>query len=177
MRHRITVLLLLVAAFCLSVRAQSGAIQRWSSTTGDVSLSSAAYAATIQQPSSAAIPVYVDKVLVYCSVACDVTFRANGTAATTTLGTVTPLLPTVLSTTAAFSFYAASNVGTGTIQGGVIHLPGGAPPVAICFSQSCGESANYMMVGAGGNVNFSVSVASMTGTFNATFLTHTVTTP
>ena len=162
---------LLLASHCFGQQ-----YPRWYATTGDVSLSSQSYAATIQQSSSSASgAVFVDKVHVYCSVACTVTFYANGQpGATTTAGTVTPLLPTALSTTPPFNFFTASNATQGTQQGPALHLPGGAPPTVICFSKACGETQDYAIEGAGTQVNLTASIASMSGTVNVTFFTHTI---
>ncbi len=169
--------LALFLALCVGMNAQSGTVQRWTATTGDVSLMSAGYVATIQQPSGTASPVMIDKVVAYCSVACTVTFYANGSpGATTTAGTVLPLLPVALSATPAFNFFAASNVTVGTQQGGAIHLSAGIP-TAICFSKACGETSDYAITTAGTQSNFSASIGSITGTVNVTFITHTVVTP
>jgi hypothetical protein len=91
---------------------------RWAATTGDVSIS-AAYTATVQLASGAS-QALVDQIVVYCSVACSVTQVANGTAATTTAGTVTPILPAPSVAAVPVAFFTASNVGAGTAQGGAV---------------------------------------------------------
>src|ERR1035441_2940329 len=91
---------------------------RWAATTGDVSIS-AAYTATVQLASGAS-QALVDQIVVYCSVACSVTQVANGTAATTTAGTVTPILPAPSVAAVPVAFCTASNGGAGTAQGGAV---------------------------------------------------------
>lgn len=147
---------------------------RWSATTGDVVLSAAATAATIQQPATNGNQAYIDQVIVYCSVACNVTLAANGTAATATAGTIQPLLPNQLNAVIPQTFWTASNVGTGTAQSGITHVPAGAT-VTLCFSPLCGASGQVILgIGAGTAQNFTVSIASITGTANITFLGRSV---
>jgi hypothetical protein len=99
--------ILALAALCLAP-AYSQGLARWSATTGDVSLSGAGTAATIQQPAANASQVVFEYAIVYCSVACPVTITANGTAATATAGTINPLLPSPnLSATAPMNFFTA----------------------------------------------------------------------
>lgn len=142
----------------------------WKATTGDVSLSGAGTTATVQKTATNTVLVTIDKITVYCSVACNVTQAANGTAATTTAGTITPVLPDSPSGLLPFNFYTASNVGTGTDQGGIIHIPAGQT-VTVCLSTSCGNGQNVVLGAALGGVgtNYSVLVSSITGTANITF--------
>jgi hypothetical protein len=142
---------------------------RYSATTGDMSLTGAS-TATIQQPATNGSDVILDQIVVYCSVACSVTQAANGTAATTTAGTVTPILPAPANTPATVKFFTASNVGSGTAQGGITHIPAGGTAV-LCLSKSCGAGADVTLgYGGGGTSNYSVTIASISGTANITFL-------
>ena len=67
----------------LSLAGQSLRRNRFS-TYKETTLSSAAEAVTIQQPSSSARVVYFELANIYCSVACTVELERGGTAATTT---------------------------------------------------------------------------------------------
>lgn len=161
---------LIVLLFCLPLAVQAQNVTRWFATTGQVSQVAAASTATIQQLSSgsAQTMIYLDQIVVYCSVACSITQSANGTAATATAGTITPLLPAQLNTVVPATFWTASNVGAGTAQGGAVNLPAGAT-VTLCLSPSCGN-AGQITIGTGGSAsNYSVTISSITGTSNVTF--------
>jgi len=159
-------LLSILAALAFSAFAQPQL--RWAATTGDVTLSSAGTTATVQQQSTNPAQILLDQAVVYCSVACTVTQAANGTAATTTAGTVTPILPNQLNITVPVNFYTASNVGGGTAQGGAVHLGAGGT-VVLCFTPSCGNPAQ-VTIGTGGTAtNYSIVISSITGTTNITF--------
>lgn len=164
----ISKILLILALAVLPLRAQQ--TTRWVATTGDVSLSGAATSATIQQPAVAdGSQVYLDQLVIYCSVACNVTLAANGAAATATAGTIRPLLPNQLNAPINQTFWTASNVGTGTAQGGITHIPAGGT-VVLCLSPSCGAAAQVILGPGGGTAsNYTVTVASITGTANITF--------
>lgn len=140
---------------------------RWSATTGDVSLSGAGMTATIQQPATGASNVQFEQVIVYCSVACTVSQAANGAAATATSGTITPILPSSLSATVTATFWTASNVGTGTPQGGIYHMTG-AGTAAFCLNTSCGATKTVSLPVGGSTVNYSITISSITGTANIT---------
>lgn len=77
----------------------------------ETSLSSAAEAVTVQQPTSGAKIVVFEGAWVYCSVACTFTLSQNGTAATTTTLATRRVNKSPASTAVAFS---SSNVGAGT---------------------------------------------------------------
>jgi hypothetical protein len=141
-------------------------IVRWAATTGDMTLS-AATTVTIQQPASSTQNINLDEAVVYCSVACTVTQAANGTAATSTAGTVTPILPTPLATVVPVTFWTTSNVGTGTAQGGAVHIPAGST-VTFCLSAFCGATADVDLLPRSTGSNYSISIASMSGTANIT---------
>jgi len=152
----------------LASLGQAQQVIRYSATTGDLSLS-AASTATIQQPATNGTDVVIDQIVVYCSVACSVTQAANGAAATTTAGTVTPLLPATGNIQPTVKFFTTSNVGTGTAQGGITHIPAGGT-VVLCLSKSCGASADVVVgYGAGAASNYSATIASISGTANITF--------
>lgn len=144
----------------------------WSATTGELTLSGTT-AATIQQPAAPISRIYIDRITVYCSVACAATVSANGTAASTTAGAVTPNLPTPLSTTIPANFFTASNVGGGTIQGGILHVPAGSTGI-LCFATTCSNQVSVALPisGAAAN-NYTVSIASMSGVANITFFGRT----
>ena len=138
-------------------------------TTGNVSLNSAATAATIQQPSSCAgtsatntcPQVYGIKASVYCSVACVVT-RNYGctTAASATAGTVTqsPFGP-FGKVTPLLLFFTASNASTCTTID-VTNLGAG---------QTMLYDLSDVVMGTIPNQNYTIGVGSITGTANITF--------
>jgi hypothetical protein len=161
-------ILLLAVALCLPLLSQD--VRRWSATTGDVSLSGAGTTATVQQPATNATQTIIEQVIVYCSVACNVMQASGGSTATTTAGTVQPLAPTAANAIAPFQFFTASNVGAGTAQGGALHLPAGAT-ISICFTSACGAGQDVYI--GPNNANYSVSVSSITGTANITFILRT----
>ena len=160
---------MLLGAMLLCAPLFGQPFQRWSATTGEVSLSGAGTSATVQQPTTGAVQVTLETASVYCSVACNVTQAANGVGATTTAGTVTPIVPTNLGASAPFNFFTASNVGAGTAQGGITHVAAGGTAV-ICLNVSCGNTQSVQLAGAGTNINYTVTVSSITGTANITFL-------
>lgn len=152
-----TILLALVAASLLGQGQQT----RWSATTGTVTQSGASYTATIQQPSGSRGPIYLDQIIVSCSVACIVTQTAFGTAATTTLGTINPLMPSTPNTPIPASFFTASNVGTGTPQGG---------PFPMLAGQTQPFDVSQVIIPSGAtNGNYSVTVNAITGNSSITF--------
>ena len=151
---------------------------RWRATTGDVSLSGSAYSATVQQPTVASMSgsaAYLDQVQVYCSVACSVTQAVNGSAATSTAGTLQALLPTPLNAVVPLTFWTNSNVGAGTDQAGITHVPAGGT-VILCLTASCGNPAQFIVgPGSGTASNYSVTIAAgVTGTVNITVFGRTV---
>lgn len=158
-------------ALALAVPAFSQSAQRFFATTGDASLVATGTTATVQQPTTNANPVTLEQAVVYCSVACSVTQAANGTNATTTAGTVIPILPNQLNVPVPVNFFTASNVGAGTAQAGIIHIPAGST-VVLCLAKSCGNGQD-VVIGAGGTAwNYSISIGSITGTANITFYAH-----
>jgi hypothetical protein len=162
--------LLIFMALAMLAPAQN--YVRWSATTGDISLSAAGTTATVQQPSSGDGEVTIDLVTVYCSVACNVTQAANGTGATTTAGTVQAILPTQLNLPSPVNFFTASNVGTGTAQGGTVRVLAGVQQ-NICLSSFCGASGNVQLPRTGINSNWSITISAITGTANITYYLRT----
>ena len=138
-------------------------------TTGNVALSAAATAATLQQPAANAVtvtfPVSVNGALppvgatVYCSVACVATIARNcTTAASTTAGTVTTVLPNVAA--ASVTVFTASNAsGCTTLR--VINIAAGQEyPIDL---------SAFNLATTGTKSNLHISIASITGTANITF--------
>lgn len=160
-------LIMAVAIALATIQAQE--MVSWVATTGDVSLISAASAATVQQPSSAAATAYIDKIVVYCSVACIITQTANGTAATATAGSLTPIQPSPINAVIPLTFWTSSNLSGGTAQAGAIHVPAGGT-VVLCLSPSCGNQSQVLLnTGLGTGANYTASIASISGTVNITF--------
>jgi len=147
-------------------------------TTGNVTLAAAATAVTIQQPATGSVNVQLENAIVYCSVACQVSQSRAGTAATATAGTVRPLGSTPIGYSAPFNFFTASDVGAGTSQGGIIYVPAGGT-VNICLSTlapgcaGSGPVAPITLVTGNTNMNYTISVASMTGDVNITLYART----
>lgn len=140
-------------------------------STGQISVSAAAYAATLQQPATAttsSLPVSFPVsttggappagASVYCSVACVATITRNGTAATATAGTVTAVNPT--DPVPVVNFFTGSNA-SGGVTLGIFNIPAGSLQVL---------DMSAIKMGAGGTaVNLTISIASLTGTVNITF--------
>jgi hypothetical protein len=90
-------------------------------------------------------------------VACVATIAVNGTAATATLGTVTPFpgSPAPL-----VQFYTASNASGGATVGVINIAAGVTQPIDMSLIK---------MAAGGAGVNVTISIASLTGTVNITF--------
>lgn len=123
-------------------------------TFSERTLAAAAETLTVQQPASgAARRVIFRSASVYCSVACNITFRINGTAATATANTVvqlSPAGPTPLATA-----FSVSDVGVGT-------------KVAPIFAVAAGGTQSFDLTGmelrgSGTAKNLSVSTDAITG--------------
>jgi hypothetical protein len=136
------------------------AVRRYSATTGDVSLSGAGTKFTIQQPATNANLVVLEAATIYCSVACDLTQSQNGTAASTTAGTVSLLLP--FGVPALATVWTASNVGNGTAAGGILHLQATERVTIGLSSVSMGNT--------GTATNYTFVISSITGTANITLV-------
>ncbi len=158
-------LILILAA--LPAFSQNGVQYQYVATTGQVSLSSAATAATLQQPTTGANPVSFPAVpgigaSVYCSVACTATVSTatSGTgAATATAGTVNPSSPT-FAPAATVLFYTASNASNETTK--------------VVFNVSAGQTfpidMSALKLGTGqGATRVTITTSAITGTANITF--------
>lgn len=157
--------LLIMAAALLAIGPALAQDDRYTVTTGDVSLSAAAYTVTIQRAAEPSKQVILETVKIYCSVACTVTQAFNGAAATATAGTVVKSPPT--STAQDFTFWTASNVGAGTAVYGITRIAAGEEKV-FCLNVACGAGANVSLASNGTAANYSFTIASMTGTVNIT---------
>ena len=159
----------LLLIFALAASAQAQTLYNYIATTGNVALSAAATAATLQQPAANAatvtFPVAVNGALapvgatVYCSVACVATIARNcTTAASTTAGTVTTVLPNVAA--ASVTVFTASNAsGCTTLR--VINIAAGQEyPIDL---------SAFNLATTGTKSNLHISIASITGTANITF--------
>jgi hypothetical protein len=154
--------LILALASAALAFAQNNSPSRYSATTGDAVLSASATTLTIQKAATVAgvtgKNIALESFTVYCSVACSVSQAFNGAAATATSATAQPIpLNSIAATATAWS---ASNVGGGTAVGGILHIPAGGTvtiPVPL-----------VVLFGAGTGANYSVTVASITGTANIT---------
>ena len=159
----------IVIALALAASAHAQTLYSYIATTGNVSLSAAATAATLQQPAANAatvtFPIAVNGALspvgatVYCSVACVATIARNcTTAASTTAGTVTTVLPNVAA--ASVTMFTASNAsGCTTLR--VINIAAGQEyPIDL---------SAFNLATTGTKSNLHISIASITGTANITF--------
>lgn len=155
-------LLLTAAIAALAALPAAADTYRYSATTDDVSLSAAATTLTIQLPaatSAGAPSVTLESFTVYCSVDCSVTQAYNGTAASATSASATPIPPNTTRAAKATA-WKASNVGAGTAIGGIIHVPAGATVII--------QVPSVVVNGAGTAGNYSVTVGAITGTANIT---------
>jgi hypothetical protein len=139
---------------CAAALAQS---PRYMATTGDVVLSGTATALTLQQPASNQSSIQLESAIVYCSVACVVSQAQNGSAATSTAGTIRRIPPNTTASSA--TVWTASNVGAGTATAPDLHLTA-AGTMVIDLSKV------VLARGAGTGVNYTISIASITGTAN-----------
>ena len=159
----------LVLSILLTLPVLGQQLVSYVATTGNVSLSGATTAATLQQPASDAVTVTfpVSPVgalppvgaTVYCSVACVATIARNcTTAATATAGTVTSLIPSVPA--ASVTVWTASNASSCTTLR-AINIAAGQE-YAIDLSQ-------FNLATSGTKSNLHISISSITGTANITF--------
>ncbi len=146
---------------------------RYIATTGNVSLSSATTAATLQQPATeqtnvtfpggittlqagAAPPVGAT---IYCSAACVATIsRTCTTAASATAGTVTSILPNVPA--ASVTFWTASNASSCTTLRVINVAAGQEYPIDL---------SQFNLATFGTKSSITISIASVTATVNITF--------
>lgn len=130
-------------------------------TTGQVSLSAATTAATVQQPTGS-LPVQFPSVgspgaAIYCSVACTASIIVGATAPTTTLGTIHN--SNQEEPAATVKFYTASNYSGGTTL--VIYNIGAGGTLAIDLS--------LIHLSGTTTSNITIAISSITGTANITF--------
>jgi hypothetical protein len=92
-----------------------------------------------------------------------------GTAATATASTINPIIPSTSASSVTATFWTASNVGAGTQQGGTFHLQGPGTQT-FCLNTSCGATKSVTLPITGTGSNYSVSIVSLTGTVNITFV-------
>jgi hypothetical protein len=147
----------LLALFVLVTSACFGQVNRYSATSGDVSLSGAGTSFTIQQPAAGAKILTLEAIQVYCSVACNVTQAVNGTAATATAGTISAIPPATIP--AAATVWTASNVGAGTAVGAILHLAAAVTQVI---------DVSKVQLGNAPASNYTVTISSITGNANIT---------
>lgn len=160
---RSVIITLLLAA---SAIAQTSQPYTYIATTGNVSLSGATTAATLQQPIATSNPLPVSfpaspatGASVYCSVACTATIiSGTGTsgAATATAGTVNPTV--VNYPTAVVQFFTASNYSGGT--------------TLVTYNLAAGQTLTLDMSSmklGGAFSNITIAISSITGTANITF--------
>jgi hypothetical protein len=135
-------------------------VPRYSASTGQTSLTAQSLALTIQQPAASPPQINMESAVVYCSVACTVTASINGTPATATAGTAIKIPPSGPGAMA--TIWTASNAGSGTTMPPIYNIPAGST-VVIGLSQVIiqrGPTTN----------NYTLTVGSITGTANITFL-------
>lgn len=153
---------LALVAILLPALAQGPPASRFSASTGNVSLSGAGTALTIQQPALSGTPsaLALESAVVYCSVACVVTTSQNGTPATATAGTAVAITP--VGQPSAATVWTGSNVGAGTAVPPLINVAAGTT-VVIGLDK-------VVIPRAGPGANFTVSVGSITGICNISIL-------
>lgn len=116
-------------------------------------LAGAAEVLTIQLPAAPTKNVHMQKVTLQATVSCDVTIERDGTAATTTAQTPTPVLASTPASGAAG--FNTSNVGAGTVRQ-KIRLPANGLPIDVDLSDMW-----IMAAALTGNISFRSS--SITG--------------
>ena len=121
------------------------------------SLSSAAETVTVQQ-FAGTHTIKFEKAWVYCSVACSFTLSQNGTAATATTLTVSPVGTQPASSIHA---YSGSNVGTGAYVSNAYQIPAGSTYLVDL-------STMYLTKGGGTGQNLTVATSAITGTAEIT---------
>ena len=121
-------------------------------------LAGTASVVTVQQPASnsARIVRFVAASL-YCSAACDVTLERNGTAATTTALTPTPINTTTSAAKA--KAFSASNVGAGTVLSKYSLVAGGTMVIDLAVMN---------LSGTGTTKNLTFRTSAITGTARIT---------
>jgi hypothetical protein len=157
MRH-----ILQFCAIAVTLTGSAFAQDQWfSSSTGVVALSGAGATATLQRASGTTKSITLDTATVYCSVACTITQSQNGTAASSTAGSIRGVNPSSGAASSA-TFWTASNVGAGTSIGAPITCDA-ACTVSIDLSK--------VIIPAGTtNFNYSITISSITGNYSIGFM-------
>lgn len=133
----------------------------FSSSTGVVALVGAGVTATLQQVSGGPKEAQLDTATVFCSVACTITQKQNGTEATATAGTIRGLNPNG-SAASQVTFWTASNVGAGTSVG---------VPVTCTAACTVVLDLSKIIIPRGTTaVNYSVEISSITGNYSIGFV-------
>lgn len=146
-----------------AVRSNPTWVSRFTATTGDVALTSSGTTLTIQQPVLSSKLVTLETAIVYCSVACSVTQRQNGTPTSPAAGTPIPLLP--LTTLPAAGILTASSISGGTMPGGILRILGG-----VGTDRNLTLTGISLPSGAGSVSDYSIIVSAITGTANITLI-------
>ncbi len=152
--------LLVLSFLAVHLLGQSNTGNRFSATTGKITLTGSASSFTIQQATSGSKKIIFESANIYCSVACEVSQAQNGTAATATSSPVLQIQPVGPSPTA--TAWTSSNVGTGTSVGGILEVPAAGVAALdlsrIFFAKTATSSTNY-----------TISVNGISGTVIITF--------
>lgn len=141
--------LLAALLFTLALQAEDYVVVK------ETALTSAAEVITIQAPASGFTTGTARMVAgwVDCTVTCVVTVERNGTAATATALTRTPMNNT--GSTSKMLAFSGSDVGTGTIIGKFELLNGGGAPIGL---------SGITFTGNGTTKNITIRISSITGT-------------
>lgn len=147
----------------LAILALPAFAQNYVATTGNVSVSAATYAATLQAPAASTgstKTILLQTATVYCSAACVLTLSFNcTTAATATAGTTVPL-PGSRNTPSSATFWTASNA-SGCTAIETVNIPAGAT-----YEISLSTPAPMSLRSTGTTNNYHFSFASVTATVN-----------
>lgn len=155
-----------VCALAIPLTAQPPSFSpRYCATSGAVVLAGAGTTFTVQQPATSVKTIVLDSALVYTSVASSFTQSVNGTAASATAGTVAQIPGNTPTITATATAWTASNVGAGTSIAGTFYTYAGGPGVSLDLTNG---GYNLTLKPTGTASNYSITIASMTGTAQIT---------
>jgi hypothetical protein len=133
----------------------------FTSSTGVVSLAGAGATATIQRGSGTSSTIQLHEATVYCSVACTITQSQNGTAASSTAGSIRGLNPNSYAAATA-TFWTVSNVGAGTSIG--------APVTCTAACTIVLDLSRIQFPKGSTNYNYSITISSITGDYSIGFM-------
>lgn len=136
----------LLLLFTLPLLGQEYTLVRTSSLSGAVEK------LTVQQPSSGAKKITFKRAFIQCSAACVVTVSRNGTAASGTALTPTPL---ITGNTATATGWRSSNAGSGTVLSTFSLAAGEGTPIDL---------TGIFLTGTGTTKNLSIATDSITAT-------------